>query len=142
MTNDSPYLGLPANGGGAPTTKKAVGPHCPPDERRPLVERAQRLYRHRQARGRLFNPDYFGEPAWDILLALYIEAGARSMNVTSAALVANTPETTTLRWVEALEAEGLIESHTHASDKRLRLIRLSLHGCAIMDRYLRGILHE
>lgn len=107
-----------------------------------LLEHAKTIYRARMARSRFLSSSFFGEPAWDILLVLYIEAGERPMNATSAALVAQTSETTALRWADALQGEGLIESHPHLSDKRLRLLRLSPRGRAIIDQYLREMLHR
>ena len=47
----------------------------------------------------------FGEPAFDILLALYIEGDAQPVMITTLVEAVGTPMTTTLRWVEALERE-------------------------------------
>jgi hypothetical protein len=38
----------------------------------PVVEEARRHYRLRRMRDQEFGPALFGEPAWDILLDLYI----------------------------------------------------------------------
>ena len=85
---------------------------------------------------------FFSDPAWDLLLVLYFEAGERPMTATGVAQVTNTPETTALRWVETLEGAGLVSSHTHASDRRLRLLSLSSPGRAMMDQYLISILRN
>lgn len=109
-------------------------------ERTLLVEEATKIYQARQVRQKYLGRGFFGEPAWDILLMLYIEAGKRPMNATSTALIANTSETTARRWTEILEAECLVESHPHLTDNRLRLVQLSRRGRAILDQYLREIL--
>ena len=105
-----------------------------------LVEQARRMYRARHARQRYLPANLFGEPAWEILLVLYIEAGQRPMNATSVALITNAPETTALRWAEILQDEGLVESYPHLTDRRLRLLQLSLRGRAILDQYLQETL--
>lgn len=107
-----------------------------------LVNEAKRIYDLRRIRSRYLPKDFFGEPAWDILLILYIEAGDRHLTATGAAQVTDAPETTALRWVETLERAGLIVSFTHASDRRLRLLSLSSNGRAMMDQYLAAILRN
>lgn len=111
-------------------------------ERDALVREARRIYAHRQARSRYLPMSFFSDPAWDLLLVLYFEAGERPMTATGVAQVTNTPETTALRWVETLEGAGLVSSHTHASDRRLRLLSLSSPGRAMMDQYLISILRN
>ena len=110
-------------------------------ERIVLVEEAKKIYQARQVRQKYLGRGFFGEPAWDILLMLYIEAGKRPMNATSTALIANASETTARRWTEILEAECLVEIHPHLTDNRLRLVQLSRRGRAILDQYLGEILH-
>ena len=106
------------------------------------MKEAGRLYELQRMRGRYLPENFFGEPAWDLLLTLYVEAGERPLTATGSAQVTNTPETTALRWVETLECAGLIASGTHPTDKRLRLLSLSLHGRAMMDQYLTTILRS
>lgn len=53
--------------------------------------------------------DLFGEPAWDILLNLFI-AGCEGRRLSVAAVCsgAGTPESTALRWLTILENRGMI----------------------------------
>ena len=111
-------------------------------ERCALVEMAKRIVELRRSRCRYFPGNFFSEPAWDIMLILYIEAGQRPLAATGAAHVTDTPETTALRWVEALESAGFVNSHTHASDRRVRLLVLSSYGRAMLDQYLSEILRK
>ncbi len=111
-------------------------------ERHDLVKEAKRIFDQRRNRSRYFPRSFFGEPAWDLLLILYFEAGQRPLTATGAAQVTDTPETTALRWVETLECTGFIESDTHPSDRRLRLLSLTLHGRAMMDQYLTATLRN
>ena len=52
----------------------------------------------------------FVDPAWDILLALYIaEAEGGTVAATGACAIASVPATTGLRWLKRLSIDGLIE---------------------------------
>ena len=53
--------------------------------------------------------DLFGEPAWDILLLLFIAAcEGRRLSLDAACSGAQVPETTALRWIAVLEKRSLI----------------------------------
>jgi predicted transcriptional regulator len=99
--------------------------------------RAIDLYGNRRRRVKLFGPDLFGEPAWDILLDLFIatETG-KQISVTSACIGAAVPLTTALRWLSMLEARGLIVRESDDKDARRSYVRLSDMGRELMDQYL------
>src|SRR5688500_844664 len=75
-----------------------------------LVELARQIYSARRKRSVLTEWDeLFGEPAWDMLLDLFIAAHEnRGVSVTSACLASSVPETTALRWLQLLENKGLV----------------------------------
>lgn len=101
------------------------------------VTLARRYYRERRLRGEVFADEtLFGEPAWDLLLDLYIAAceGKRTP-VTSACIGAAVPNTTALRWLAILEKRGLIEREADSSDARRYFVRLSLDAQDKMTRY-------
>lgn len=101
------------------------------------VTLARRYYRERRLRGQIFADEtLFGEPAWDLLLDLYIAAceGKRTP-VTSACIGAAVPNTTALRWLSILEKRGLIEREADASDARRYFVRLTLEAQDKMTRY-------
>ena len=97
---------------------------------------AQDLYRERQRRREIFGDDLFGEPAWDLLLDLYIaeKTGTRS-SVTAACLGANVPGTTALRYLQQLEERGLVVREADRKDARRAFVRLSEAGYARMTDY-------
>lgn len=97
---------------------------------------AETHYAARRRRERFLGSDLLGEPAWDILLDLYI-ASKRSTatSTTSACLGAHVPATTALRWLQVLQDRGLIERHGDQRDHRRTLVRLSRQGIAVLDRY-------
>lgn len=117
-----------------------VGPVAPidpvlSDEAR-LVSVAAEIYRHRRLRGRYFPQQLFGEPAWDILLDLYVSAArGLSVSISHACLAADAPPTTAHRWLQALEAEGLVERVRDPSDARRQFARLTATGSARMNAY-------
>jgi len=100
------------------------------------VDGASRIYRLRRVRDHLFGEDanLFAEPAWDILLDLYV-ANARGAPIsrTSACVAASVPNTTGLRYLELLEARGLIETRDDAHDRRQRLVTISERARAAME---------
>ena len=79
----------------------------------------------------------FGEPAWDILLDVYIaQKSRREIQVSSVCIEAGVPSTTILRWLTRLELEGLIYRASDNVDGRRRYVRLTDAGTALMTRVL------
>ena len=102
---------------------------------------AGRIYDARRLRDRLLDEKLFGEPAWDMLLALYHLPSLGHMLTTSGLCYsAAAPLTTALRWLHNLERDGLIERGPHASDGRMQLVRLTNDGKDLLDRYLARLL--
>lgn len=106
-----------------------------------LMSIAKEMYVRRRARERHFDKSFFGEPAWDILLALYATAedGARQC-VKGIVDFAACPPTTALRYIGALEQEGLVEREPSPTDRRVFYISLSEKGRASIETYLRSVL--
>lgn len=102
---------------------------------------ARKAYALRRKRAILFaNPDLFGEPAWDILLDLYIAAGeGKPVSVSSACIGSAAPATTGLRWLGVLADEGLVVRENDAEDHRRVLVRLTPTGRAAMDRFFDAV---
>ena len=98
---------------------------------------ARKTYALRRKRGAIFgNPDLFGEPAWDILLDLFIaHAEGKSVSVSSACIGSAAPATTGLRWLGVLADEGLIERRPDPEDNRRVMVHLTPTGRAAMERY-------
>jgi DNA-binding MarR family transcriptional regulator len=105
--------------------------------RRELTQIASRLYDARRGRDRLFNDKLFGEPAWDMLLALYcLPARGLILTATSLGYAANVPPSTGTRWQKLLLDQGLIKRGPDISDGRQQLVALSDTGRSLMERYL------
>jgi hypothetical protein len=83
----------------------------------------------------------YGEPAWDMLLDLYLrqKTGMRS-SVTSACIGSHAPHTTALRYVSALCDAGWLERVVDECDRRRNWLSLSREGESRLDRYLDRLL--
>ncbi|MCJ2181835.1 MarR family transcriptional regulator [Novosphingobium sp. 1949] len=101
------------------------------------VELARQTYEDRRRRSKIFqSDDLFGEPAWDILLDLFIAAKERrSVSVTSACIGSAVPSTTALRWITILEKQGLLVREADPGDARRVYVKLSARGYAAMLDY-------
>ena len=107
-----------------------------------LLRLACKLYDARRGRDRMFGNQLFGEPAWDMLLALYcLPSRGELLGVTSLAHAANVPPTTGLRWQKILLDQALIQRGPHVSDARQQLIGLTPKGRMLMERYLIRLFH-
>ena len=95
------------------------------DSRMALLARDS--YRNRRLRGHFFDEEaLFGEPAWDLLLDLFIASReGKKVPVTTACIGAAVPTTTALRWLAVLEARGLIVREADARDARRIFVQLS-----------------
>ena len=108
---------------------------CDPG-RQERLERALAMVENRRLRNRYFSPGMFGEPAWDILLELYVTdtAGSRqSIGRLSKAI--GTPVSTAVRWIDYLEKKRLIEREPHPTDRRIIFIQLLDKARELMDAY-------
>ena len=103
------------------------------------VDLARKFYRLRRRRDAYFDPMLFAEPAWDMLLDLYIaESEQRQVAVLTACLGAAAPQTTAIRWLRVLEARQLIRRETDPNDARRIYIRLT----DLAVRMMRNLLAE
>ncbi|TCM21996.1 DNA-binding MarR family transcriptional regulator [Novosphingobium sp. PhB165] len=101
------------------------------------VELARQTYDDRRRRTKIFgSEELFGEPAWDILLDLFIAAKERRrVSVTSACIGSAVPSTTALRWITILEKQGLLVREADPGDARRVYVKLSARGYAAMLEY-------
>ena len=109
-------------------------------DREKLMERARLLLAIRQLRATYFNRAMFGEPAWDVLLALYIAEGAENpQSVGRIAELVQAPLTTVARWIDYLEKERMACREAHPSDKRVIFVRLLERGRQLLESYLTNV---
>ncbi len=105
-----------------------------------LSQLACKIYDSRRTRDRVLSNHLFGEPAWDMLLALYcLPARGEMLRPTALSHAAAVQETTGLRWQAILTREGLIERGPQQLPSRRQYVRLTPKGRSLMNRYLTRI---
>lgn len=105
--------------------------------RKRYVEMARSAYATRRKRTGIFGTiEIFGEPAWDILLDLYIAHGeSKAVSVSSACIGSASPPTTGLRWLGVLTDHNFITREHDPDDQRRILVRLTDRALQCMDTY-------
>lgn len=88
-----------------------------------------------------FGDQLYGEPAWDLLLDLYLrqKTGSRS-SVTSACIGSRAPHTTALRYVATLCDAGWLERVVDDADRRRNWLSLTPEAESKLDRYFDRLL--
>ena len=98
---------------------------------------ARAWIRARACRDRAFGDDLFFDPAWSILLELYVHHRERTAtSITSLCLAAKIPPSTGLRWVSLLEKRGLATREADPFDKRKSYAQLTPDGVERVERAL------
>jgi hypothetical protein len=93
---------------------------------------ARKAFADRRRRARIAGTtDLFGEPAWDILLNLFIAAcEGRRLSVAAVCADAGAPESTALRWIAVLEKRGMIVREGEREHALLKLSAIANAGLA------------
>jgi DNA-binding MarR family transcriptional regulator len=106
-------------------------------DRETLIQRAKQIYLARRRRHRIFGKSMFGEPAWDVLLILYIaEQSGPRYTIGRLTQLAGLATTTALRWLDYLEGQRLIARESHPTDRRAVWVEITDKGLKEMDSYL------
>jgi DNA-binding MarR family transcriptional regulator len=110
------------------------------DESGRLLARARQILAHRRRRHELFGKELFGEPAWEMLLLLYVSQTTQRYTVGQLAQASGAPKSTGTRWIDHLEQQGLVEKDEHPTDRRTAFVKLSKRGQDALALYLSGTL--
>ncbi len=103
-----------------------------------LLARARAILAARRHRESAFGTAIFGEPAWEILLVLYLGASGSRRTIGGLAELARISKSTALRWIDSLDRRGLVRRVPHPTDKRAVFIELTQDARKAMDLYLSG----
>jgi hypothetical protein len=132
-----PISGLrhaPANPAAVPAADAA---EADPAQDAILLRTAREIAAVRTKRSQHFRSELFAEPAWDMLLDLFIaHLEGRQVYVSSLCIAASVPATTALRYIQDLERHGEIVSTPDAEDGRRRWLWLSESAVAAMRAIL------
>lgn len=102
-----------------------------------LMQVALSVVRTRRRREALLGPDLFADPAWDMLLDLYIaEMSGGPLSVSTLAAGAAVPATTALRWMGVLQQHDLIWREPDGKDGRRTIIRVAPKAIAAVETML------
>lgn len=100
------------------------------------IAAVRRTIAARADRRRVFSASLFSDPAWDMLLELYVASLAQRRLIFSRLIErSGVAPTTASRWVTVLEKEGLVERSSDRLDSRLVLLILTDAGRNAMDNY-------
>jgi DNA-binding MarR family transcriptional regulator len=100
------------------------------------IELVRSEVRARARRSDHFKSSLFSDPAWDILLDLFLaELGGHKLSISAAGASAEVPQTTALRWIGVLQAEGLAVREDDPHDKRRSFIKLTELGTTRLHEY-------
>lgn len=102
-----------------------------------VLRKLKHYLKARRRRQILFPEGLFADPAWDILLDLYVvRLEGREISISSSCIASCVPATTALRWLKTLEERGLIFRRNDKFDKRRIYIRLSDTTASLIDTWV------
>ncbi|HSR00760.1 MAG TPA: MarR family transcriptional regulator [Sphingomicrobium sp.] len=108
-------------------------------DRSSLVDRAREEFHERRRRGAVFGQSMFGEPAWDMLLTLYIlDISGQRQTIGALLNFSGTPATTAKRWLDYLVAHDLVRREEHPTDRRTAFVTLTGKAREKLDIYYSG----
>lgn len=105
----------------------------------PLVERARAIYTARRRRDAMLGMagQFFHDPAWDIMLDLFIQGEDHQIvSVSSACVGACVAHTTALRCLKAMERKGVVSFRRDPFDKRRCFVSLTVDAHRRMAGWL------
>jgi DNA-binding MarR family transcriptional regulator len=100
-----------------------------PDPQDLALKVARALLALHDSRAKTMGQGLFADPAWDMLLDLFVAEGeGRRICVSSLCLASRVPASTAHRWVQALARAGTIERRGDPLDRRRIYVALSEAG--------------
>jgi hypothetical protein len=113
------------------------GPHhSDPARQTPTIAQIRRYILARRKRDQLAS-GLFADPAWDILLDLFVSSlEGRDVTVSGACIAAACPPTTGLRYLRLMTEAGLISRKDHVRDLRVKIIELTEEGQSVVQTFL------
>jgi hypothetical protein len=113
-----------------------AGPGRCPADALALLARVRAANAARKRRAKLFDPMLFRDPAWDIVLYLYLcHLEGRAVTVTQACLASPSPATTSLRHLTQLTQAGFLKRVAHPRDGRSSFIDLTEKATSKLKAY-------
>ncbi len=102
-----------------------------------IAKIAANLLSVRERIANVFQSAAFHDPAWTIMLDLYVQrARGVRVSITDACYASGAPQTTALRYIGTLTRRGLIERHDDQFDRRKAYIELTSQGVRNIEAVL------
>jgi Winged helix DNA-binding domain len=102
-----------------------------------LALKAQVICAQRDKRRVHVPEELLGEPAWDMLLDLFMQfAGGAKVSTTSLCLASKCPSSTALRYIGQMADLGLVKRSHSAFDRRVTFVELTDAGVLAVGGYL------
>lgn len=105
-----------------------------------MLRTARQIMERRRLREKGFRPTFFGEPAWEMLLELYIrESSGASTTVEQLQAGSGSPASTVERWLQLLERDGLVNRRSHPVDHGTEFVELADPARESLETYFKAI---
>ena len=115
----------------------------PPNRALERAKLVRRVILARTERSNHLSSRLFSEPAWDMLLELYLAfLMQRRMSVTDLCEGSRAPATTALRWIDALKGEDLVVRRRDPFDGRRIFVELTPKGSDALFQYFEAVTHR
>lgn len=102
-----------------------------------LNDFARHILAGRKQRDRYFDPMLFSNPAWDILLNLFVaDSEGRPVTLLDSCLISTIPQGVALRWLGYLKQEEMVLERSDPENPGQTLIRLSEQTRRAITAYL------
>jgi DNA-binding MarR family transcriptional regulator len=99
---------------------------------------AEGILASRRLRDDLFGAEMFADPAWDMLLHLFVSGEqGRAVPVSCLCAASAVPQSTALRWIDTLANAGLLDRRLDARDGRRILVGLTPEAANLMRLHMR-----
>jgi DNA-binding MarR family transcriptional regulator len=94
----------------------------------------------RRRRSDYLHAAMFGEPAYDMLIGLYVAKNSgEPVTVARLSEIAGVPLSSAARWLEYLAAKRLVSREPHPNDRRALLIQLTEQGRQALEGLFRAV---
>jgi DNA-binding MarR family transcriptional regulator len=99
---------------------------------------AEGILKSRRLREDLFGAEMFADPAWDMLLHLFVSGeGGRKVPVSCLCAASAVPQSTALRWIDTLANAGLLDKRLDTKDGRRIFVALTSEAAQLMRLHMR-----
>lgn len=107
------------------------------DDHARTVATARRLQRLYKARSGTLGDTLFSDPAWDILLDLFVcHYEGRRLSVSAVCIGASGSSATGLRYLSILQEQGLVTRSRDLTDRRRSYVHITPRGCGLLSGLL------